>query len=321
MKRDGGGQLGFTEAFLAPGLGSNAVLEKIEGLVKWYRFEKVLAKVRPGQSGRPPYRALGMFKALLLQQWYGLSDPGLEEALGDRLSFRRFCGFALDAPTPDETTICRFRQALVEGGLRERLLEELNRQLDQRGLLLRRGTMIDATLVAAQAKPPSFEAGAGAKSSVGEDADWTRQNGKAYFGYKAHLAMDQGSNLIRRAILTPAKIYESLVADELIQGDERAVYADRAYEKKERRRWLKSRGIKDRIMHRSHSNQPALPHWQQQRNKLIIPIRAAVEHLFGVMKRSYGYRRVRYFSLARNALQLELICLAMNLRRAAVLTS
>jgi IS5 family transposase len=320
MKRNEG-QLGFTEAFMAPGLGSNAVLEKIEGLVKWYRFEKLLSKVRPGQSGRPPYQALGMFKALLLQQWYGLSDPGLEEALGDRLSFRRFCGFALDAPTPDETTICRFRQAVIEAGLRDRLLEELNRQLDQRGLLLRRGTMIDATLVAAQAKPPSFAAGAGTKSATDSDADWTRQNGKAYFGYKAHLAMDQGSNLIRRAVLTPAKIYESLVADTLIQGDERAVYADRAYEHKERRRRLKAMGIKDRIMHRSHKNQPALPYWQHRRNRLIIPIRAAVEHLFGVMKRSYGYRRVRYFSLARNALQLELLCLAMNLRRAAVLTT
>ena len=319
MKRGGEGQLGFAEAFLARGLGANAVLDKIAGLVKWHRFEKLLGKVRAGQSGRPPYEALSMFKALLIQQWYGLSDPGLEEALGDRLSFRRFCGFALDAPTPDETTICRFRQALLEAGLRDRLLEELNWQLDQHGLLLRRGTMIDATLVAAQARPPSFEAGAGAKSPVDGDADWTRQNNKAYFGYKAHVAMDQGSNLIRRAILTPAKVYESLVADQLIQGDERAVYADRAYEHKERRRRLKALGIKDRIMHRSHSNQPALPFWQQRRNQLIIPIRAGVEHLFGVMKRSYGYRRVRYFSLARNALHLELICLAMNLRRAAVL--
>ncbi len=141
------------------------------------------------------------------------------------------------------------------------------------------------------------------------------------FEYKVHVATYQGSSLIRRAILTPAKIYESMVADELIQGDKRAVYADRAYEQKERRRRLKAQGIKDRIMNRSRSNQPALAFRQQRRNKLIIPIRAAVEHPFGVMKPSYGYRRVRYFSLARNVLQLELICLAMNLCRAAVLTS
>jgi IS5 family transposase len=304
---------------MAPGLGVNAKLEKIEGLVKWYRFEKLLGRVRPGESGRPPYPALSMFKALLLQQWYGLSDPGLEEALSDRLSFRRFCGFALDETTPDETTICRFRQALIAAGLRDRLLEELTRQLERRGLLLKQGTMIDATLVAAQAAPPSLAAGPGAKSPNDPDADWTRQNGKSHFGYKAHLAMDQGSRLIRRALLTPAKVYESEVADALICGDERAVYADRAYEHKDRRRRLKALGIKDRIMHRSHKNQPALPRWQQRRNALIAPIRATIEHLFGVMKRGYGYRRVRYFSLARNALQLELLCLAINLRRAAVL--
>lgn len=321
MRTDRGGQLGFVEAFLAPGLGVNATLERIDGLVKWYRFEKLLKRVRPGTTGRPPYPALKMFKALLLQQWYGLSDPGLEEALSDRLSFRRFCGFALDEGTPDETTLCRFRQALIAAGLSEKLLLELNRQLDKRGLILRTGTMIDATLVAAQARPPGFSEGRAAKSAVDGDADWTRQRGKSYFGYKAHVAMDDGSGLIRRALLTPAKVYESEVADELIFGDERAVYADRAYERKDRRARLKAMGIKDRIMHRSHKNQAGLPHWQQRRNHLIAPIRARVERLFGLMKRSYGYRQVRYYSLQRNALQLELMCIAINLRRASVLTA
>ena len=134
MKRGQEGQLGLAEAFMAKGLGSNARLEKIAGLVDWSRFEQLLSRVRPGESGRPPYRALAMFKSLLLQQWYGLSDPGLEEALGDRLSFRRFCGFALDERTPDETTLCRFRQALIGADLGDRLLEELNRQLEGRGL-------------------------------------------------------------------------------------------------------------------------------------------------------------------------------------------
>lgn len=321
MKRGSGSQLGMAEAFMSPGLGVNAKLEKIEGLVKWYRFEKLLARVRPGTSGRPPYAALSMFKALLLQQWYGLSDPGLEEALNDRLSFRRFCRFALDEATPDETTICRFRQALIEHGLHDRLLAELNRQLEGRGLLLKQGTMIDATLVAAQAAPPPLSAGAGAKSPHDPDADWTRTNGKAHFGYKAHVAMDEGSCLIRRALLTPAKVYESEVADGLICGDEGAVYADRAYEHKARRRRLKARGIKDRIMHRSHKNQDGLPHWQQRRNALIAPRRRTVEHLFGTMKRSYAYRRVRYFSRLRNALHLELLCVAINLRRAVALTT
>lgn len=322
MKRGQDGQLGLAEAFMAKGLGSNGRLEKIAVLVDWSRFERLLSRVRPGESGRPPYRALAMFKALLLQQWYGLSDPGLEEALGDRLSFRRFCGFALDETTPDETTLCRFRQALIGGGLRDRLLEELNRQLEGRGLVLKQGTMIDATLVAAQARPPAMASDGGAgRSELDRDANWTRQQGKSHFGYKAHIAMDQGSNLIRRAVLTPAKVYESEVADSLILGDEKAVYADRAYEHKERRRRLRALRIKDRIMHRSHKNQPALPYWQQRRNRLIAPIRAAVEHVFGTLKRCYGYRRVRYFRLDRNALHLELLCIALNLRRAAVLTA
>lgn len=321
MKGKQDGQLGLAEAFMAKGLGSNARLEKIDGLVDWSQFEALLSKVRSGESGRPPYRALSMFKALLLQQWYGLSDPGLEEALGDRLSFRRFCRFALDEATPDETTICRFRQALIGAGLGDRLLEALNRQLDGRGLMLRQGTMIDATLVAAQARPPSAAAdGTAGRSERDPDANWTRQQGKSHLGYKAHIAMDQGSRLIRRALLTPAKVYESQVADDLIQGDEKAVYADRAYEHKERRRRLKAMGIKDRIMHRNHKYRPALPYWQQQRNRLIAPIRAGVEHVFATLKRCYGYRRVRYWRLDRNALHLELLCLALNLRRAAVLT-
>ncbi len=188
--------------------------------------------------------------------------------------------------------------------------------------MFKQGTMIDATLMAAQAKPPAATAsGEAGRSDLDPDANWTRQRGWSHLGYKAHVAMDQGSRLIRRARLTPAKVYESQVADELILGDEKAVYADRAYEHKERRRRLKVLGIKDRIMHRSHKHQAGLPHWQRQRNRLIAPIRAGIEHVFATLKRCYGYCRVRYFRLDRNALQLELLCLALNLRRAAVITA
>lgn len=311
-----GRQLGFAEAFMASGLGANRRLDRVSQLVEWAPFERLLEALRPGEAGRPPYPALSMFKGLLLQQWYGLSDPGLEEALLDRLSFRRFCGFALDQATPDETTICRFRQALSAAGLGVRLLEELNRQLDTKGLIVRTGTLIDATIVQAQVRAPGIGAGSGAKSSADPDADWTRKGGRSYFGYKAHMAVDQGSGLIRRAILTPARVNESEVADDLVCGDEAAVYADKAYENKHRRRRLKARGIKDRIMHRSHKNQPGLPAKQRLRNRLIARLRAPVEAIFGTMKRSYHYRRVRYFSLARNATQLHLLCVAINLRRA-----
>lgn len=307
------GEGGFAEAFVAPGVGSNRRLERIEGLFDWARFERLLKPLR-SDLGRKGYPALALFKGLLLQQWYGLSDPGLEEALLDRLSFRRFCGFSLDDATPDETTFVRFRAALAERGLAEPLFGEVNRQLEGLGLVVKAGTLIDASLVEASvSRPPGT---AGETSALDPDANWTRRGRSGYFGYKAHLAIDQGSDLIRGAMLTPAKTAESEVADGLIQGDERAVYADKAYEHKHRRRRLKAAGIKDRIMHRSHKNQPALPHWQQLRNKLIAPIRANVERLFGLIKRSYGYRRVRYRGIERNQSHLFILCIAINLRRA-----
>lgn len=263
-----------------------------------------------------------MLKALLLQQWYGLSDPGLEEALLDRVSFRRFCGFALDAATPDETTLCRFRNALKEAGLGEAVFNEVLRQLEVAGFVLKTGTLIDATLVQCAVRPPptgSTPRDQESRSPHDPDANWTRRGPqrRLFFGYKAHLGVDQGSGLIRSRILTPAKTYESEVADALIRGDERAVYADKAYEKRARREALKARGIKDRIQHRRTSAQRELPHWQAVRNKLIGRIRGAIERTFSVLKRRYGFARMRYRGLAANAAHLDLIITAFNLRTAA----
>jgi len=316
------GQASFAEAFLGPGIGRNRRLERIAELIDWSEVEALARRVRKGETGRPPHDPAAMVKALLLQQWYGLSDPGLEEALLDRVSFRRFCGLALDGTTPDETTICRFRGDLVAAGLAEKVFAAVLAQLDAKGLIVREGTIIDATLVEAGVrKPPrATQEGTATRAPAGYDPDAaftkTGPARKSFFGYKAHVATDQGSGLIRRAVLTPANIYESLVADQLIEPDVKAVYADKAYEKKERRAWLKAAGVKDRIMHRSHKNQPQLPHWQAMRNRLITPIRAGVERTFAVFKERYGWRRVRYRGLQRNAGHLMLIATAFNLRRA-----
>jgi IS5 family transposase len=263
-----------------------------------------------------------MVKALLLEQWYNLSDPEMEEALGDRISFRRFVGLGLQDDTPDHSTISRFRGALEERGLSEKLFQELGAQLERLGLVLKQGTLMDATLVEAQVKKPPFSAGSGAKSPKDPDAEWTRgQSGrKSSFGYKVHLGVDAGSGLVRKAKLTPAKVYESEVADELVSGDEGEVYGDRAYESKRRREWLRSQGIGDMIMHRSHKHQKELPEWQKLHNELIRPKRALVEKVFGTLKRSYGYSRVRYRGLARNALEMWFKLMAYNLRKAAKLS-
>ncbi len=308
-------QMGLIEAFLDPKLGSNRKLERLSGLIDWTPLARLAKSLRPATTGRPPYPAQAMLKALYLQALYDLSDPGLEEALMDRLSFRRFCGFALDAGTPDETTICRFRAAA--GDLLLAAFAEINAQLDAKGLIVRKGTLMDATLIASCDRPPGREAGLGAGHAQEPDADWTRKDGKAFFGYKAHLGVDQGSSLIRRVVLTSAKISESEMAEQLICGDERAVYGDKAYEHKGRRARLKAAGINDRIMHRRHKHLPVLPHWQRRRNNLIARRRAPVEAVFSAFKRLYGQARARCRTLARNTCRLIAVATVYNLRRAA----
>jgi IS5 family transposase len=315
-------QTSFIEALLDPGLGRNARLERIEGLLDWAPLGKIAGRIRTGEIGRRPYPPLSMFKALLLAQWYGLSDPGLEEALSDRVSFRRFCGFAMDEATPDETTFCRFRGALAAASLGDALFTEVSRQLEAKGLILKTGSLIDATLIEAAVRPPAKPAeGAPAEAPLDGDAGFTRSgpHRRLFYGYKAHVGVDEGSGLIRRRLLTPATTYESEVADALISWDEGAVYADKAYEKAARRKALKDAGIKDRILHRRNKHHP-LPFWAGVRNRLITPIRSAVERVFAVFKRGYGLKRARYRGLAANALHLDFVVLAYNLRRADVLT-
>ena len=307
----------FADALLPEKVGRNAQLEQVDAVLDWEPVAAVVRDIYAAPEGRPSYPPLVMVKVLLLQQWYTASDPEIEGALWDRLSFRRFVGLGLQDPVPDHSTISRFRSALAARGLGERLFAEVTRQLDAAGWLVKAGTLLDATLVAAQARRPSMTDGPGAGSATDPDATWTRKGGRAHFGYQAHLGVDAESGLIRRAVLTPAHVNEREVADTLISGDERAVYADKAYESKARRARLRAQGINDRIMHRSHKHQRQLPSWQQRRNALIAPRRAPVEHVFGTLKRSYGYRTVRYFSLARNAVELWFKCLAYNLRRAA----
>ena len=314
-------QLSLAEALADPRLGSNARLDAIAMAIDWAPLEQLAEGVRDGSMGRKPYRPGPMIRALYLQMLYGLSDPGLEEALVDRLSFRRFCGFGLDEATPDETTICRFRGAAARKGVMQACFEEVNRQLDARGLIVRSGTLMDATLLAAASRKPDIKKGKGARNEQEPGASWTRKNGRSHFGYRVHVATDQKFNLIRKIILTPAHVAESLVAESLILGDEKAVYADKGYENKHRRKRLKARGVKDRICHRSHKNQKQLPHWQTQRNKLIAKRRALVEQVFGTSRRVFGYTRARSNSFIINLADAFRLATVFNLRRVAGLAT
>jgi IS5 family transposase len=312
-------QMSLAEALLDPRMGLRGKLKALSEVIDWTPLGALASQVRSGEVGRKPYDALAMLKALYLASLYDLSDPGLEEALIDRVSFRLFCGFALDAATPDETTLCRFRQDCAAAGVLEAAFAEVNRQLDAKKLIVRKGTLLDATIVAAATRRPPLQAGSKPALEREPGASFTRKGTKSHFGYRVHVGADAGSNLIRRLALTPAHVNESSVADALICGDEQAIYADKAYENKQRRAALKARGIKDRIMHRSHKNQAALPHWQVRRNTLIAPRRARVEAIFGSFKRLYGRTRMRYCQFRRNLADMHRLATVYNLRRAVSL--
>jgi IS5 family transposase len=314
-----GQQMSLVEALLDPRIGLRGKLKALSEVIDWTALEGLARRLRSAGTGRKPYQALPMLKALYLASLYDLSDPELEEALIDRASFRLFCGFALDRATPDETTLCRFRNACAAAGVLEAAFAEVNRQLDAQKLIVRKGTLVDATIVTAASRRPELEAGAKPALPQEPAASFTRKGGRSYFGYRFHVGADQGSGLIRRLAFTPAHVNESLVADALICGDEAAVYADKAYENKQRRIRLRQLGIKDRIMHRSHKNQHRLPHWQARRNALISPKRAPVEGVFGNVKRLYGRARVRYRNFRHNVADFYRLATVFNLRRAVSL--
>jgi IS5 family transposase len=314
-----GQQMSLVEALLDPRIGLRGKLKALSEVIDWTALEGLARSVRSAETGRKPYEALPMLKALYLASLYDLSDPGLEEALIDRASFRLFCGFALDRATPDETTLCRFRNDCATAGVLEAAFAEVNRQLDAQKLIVRKGTLVDATIVTAASRRPELEAGSKPALPQEPAASFTRKGGRSYFGYRFHVGADQGSGLIRRLAFTPAHVNESLVADALICGDEAAVYADKAYENKQRRSRLRQLGIKDRIMHRSHKNQRHLPHWQARRNALITPKRAPVEAVFGNVKRLYGRARVRYRNFRHNVADFYRLATVFNLRRAVSL--
>jgi IS5 family transposase len=315
------GQLSFVEALLPGGLMGSSRLDRLAELVKWYRFEKRLAGLRDEGPGRSGYKPLLMFKALLLQSLYGLSDSELEEALNDRLSFRRFVGLSLEDKTPDHTTLCRFRLRLIEVGLLEGLFAELDRQLDAAGLILRRGTMLDATLIeTGAARPPA--PGRPAQDSADPEARFAARQGKGggTFGYKAHVAVDQGSGLIRRVITTPANVNDTTPADDLICGDERSVWGDAAYHTHARQAALKARGVKSRLMRRPNKHHPKLPPRLARLNALIARRRAAVETTFATLKRRMRLTAIRYVGLTKAHAQVLLAAMAFNMRRWASLS-
>jgi transposase, IS5 family len=302
-------QISLADAVVYERVPANQVLMQIEAHLDWAPIRLRLETLfRPDGPGRPAYPVITMFKVLLLQNLYHLSDPAAEEAISDRLSFRRFLGLNLDQPVPDHSTIHRFRDRIATQ--MEELLAVVNGQLEARGLVLKKGTLIDASLVQSSSRQP----GSGTPSGYDQGASWTKQYDRSHYGYRAHLGVDQGSELIRQAELTTARINDACCFKDMVKGDEAAVYADKAYYGHERTAWLGQQGIADGI-----KKQLTDPHWDRQAikifNQQVERVRRGIEHVFGTLKRHYHFARCRYRTLQRNRCHFLLLCLCYNLKR------
>lgn len=283
-------------------------LDAIDSLVDWSSIEKLLAKLY-ANKGRPSIPPLTVFKMLLLQHFYNLSDPGCEEAVNDSLSFRRFCGISLTGRVPDETTLVRFRQKIIKHGLHVKFLELINNCLSAHGLMVRKVTLVDATLVEASTKPPRKD-----KNVLENEASYTVKNSKIYYGYKAHVSSEAVTGLIQKVQYTTAKLHDSQVFEQLDTGDV-PVAADKAYWSQARDKAL---GERSYLMIRGQRNKP-LSEEEKSYNKLISRIRGRIEKIFGYFKRTLGFRRSRYRGLSPGRLELELKSICWNMRRSVTL--
>lgn len=316
MPRKQVGQLGFEDGLVARRRGRQRDdLEAILGLIDWAGIEAVLSPVMStARKGEPSWPSLILFKALLLQRWHDLSDEALEAHLFDRLSFQRFCGLSLGDDVPDHSTIWRFREKLAKHGLIEPLFAELQRQLEDKGVLVKQGTLIDATLIQAAARRPKVAEGKTSPNDPDARFGINNERRRYEFGYKGHIAMDEGSALVRAQTLTPANIQEIDVATALVAGDEGQVLADRGYDGARLRDHLAARGIANGVMQRGQKGRPLTPE-EIARNHALAPRRRKVEAVFGTVKRIYRMSRMRYFNLGRCALAFGLALFAYNLRR------
>lgn len=271
-------------------------LAEMDAMVPWARLIGLIAPHYPkagAKGGRPPMPLETMLRVYFLQNWYALSDPMAEETLYDSEAMRRFAGIELgDDRIPDETTILNFRHLLERHGLTEALFTEVNAHLADKGISLRSGTLVDATIIDA---PSSTKNKAGARdpemSSTKKGNDW-------YFGMKAHIGVDVDS-----LDTTTAKVHDSQVWGELLHGDEDSVWADKGYVSAEREVEFKAAGKIWGVMRKAPKGGDMHP-LDARINRIIASVRAKVEHPFRVIKRQFGYVKTRYRGLAKNRAQL-----------------
>ncbi len=324
-------------------------LDKIDQIIDWQPIQTFLnrkLKRKANAVGNPAYPALAMFKVLLLQRWYNLSDPATEQALLDRFSFIRFTDFSIEDDVPDETTICRFRNGLIKLNILDKVLDMLNRQIEGMGLLVREGAVVDASVVESQRRPRKVidvmaedraenvdapeavetddtaaqdEPNVKISYSDDEEAAWLRKRRRAYYGYKIHAAVDSRDGFLLSGHVTPANYSDTgefaRLVDSVRLESGAYVYADKGYASGANRDTLLELGLKDGTMDKATRSGP-LNAFEKTRNRVISGVRYIVERGFGTFKRGYGFARARYVGLAKVEGEFHLVAMAFNLKKA-----
>lgn len=294
---------------------SKQALESINKIVNWQALvlpiEKEIDKHRSTTAaGRPRFSLLTIVKCFILQSIYNLSDPRLEEEIADRRSFQIFLEINSGDSIPDETTICRYRELFSRLGLDKVLFDAFKKQLARRNMILECVTLVDATIKQAQAKP---------ESKRDKDAAFTKKRGNTYYGYKGHIGLDKGTDVIHSVEFTPANVHDSTMFDSVVHGKEKSVYADKGYANKKRGDQLESQGTFSGILAKGYRNKP-LTKAQKALNKQLSSVRNTVERPFAFMKTVLKYDRCKYYDFARNRFQFIINATVYNIRRLITLS-
>lgn len=276
-----------------------AFLAEMDAIIPWRRLCSLIEPHYPaGDLGRPPIPLERILRIYFLQQWFNLSDPGVEEALYDMTSMRAFAGIDLgEAPVPDETTICKFRHLLEEHDLGPAILREVNLFLTSRKVKISTGTIVDATIIHA---PSSTKNDSGKRDP---EMHQTKKGNEWYFGMKAHIGVDSKTRLVHSFIATPANVHDSRVLSSLLHGAETRVWGDSAYRGQTAIIREAAPCASDFTQRRS-SRSKTLSDRERESNRTKSRVRSRVEHVFHVIKRIFGFQKVRYRGIEKNAQRL-----------------
>ncbi|MGH9656121.1 MAG: IS5 family transposase [Bryobacteraceae bacterium] len=283
-------------------------LDEMNRVVPWSELCALIEPVypKPG-NGRPPLGLERMLRIYFLQHWFNLSDPGVEEALYDSVAMRQFVGIDLGREAaPDESTVCRFRHLLEVHDLGACLFEQVHRHLQAQGLKVATGTIVDATIINAPSSTKN-------KSKTRDpDMHQTKKGKQWYFGMKAHIGVDSKTKLIHAVVATAANVADSKMLPDLLHGDETRVWGDQAY--RGQTRMIKQHAPKARdFTNRRYRYKGVVDELERAKNRTKSTVRAKVEHVFAVIKLKFGFTKVRYKGLAKNANRLFVACALANL--------